>query len=230
MKRGTAGSKYTVMPLSEIQLRTATIILALPEAAGFALAGGAALVIHEIVDRGTKDLDCFGPSTDAVNQLVDPTLDALAAAGLQTKLMLRADGFSKIVVADEHERTQVDLGFDPASHDPVRFGSDRFVTSATSPATNYSRSSPVLRPETSSMSPLFYDVSPSPNSARLPHQRTRASTSMSLPTPSASSRHTTATTSTQPSTTTTITHSPPYSPTGNERFASDSQPVERHRR
>jgi hypothetical protein len=39
------------MPLSKIQLRTATIILALPEAAGFALAGGAALVIHEIVDR-----------------------------------------------------------------------------------------------------------------------------------------------------------------------------------
>jgi hypothetical protein len=109
------------MPLSEIQLRTATIILALPEAAGFALAGGAALVIHEIIDRGTKDLDCFGPSTDAVNQLVDPTLDALAAAGLQTKLMMRADGFSKILVSDEHERTQVDLGFDPASHDPVRF-------------------------------------------------------------------------------------------------------------
>ena len=109
------------MPLSEIQLRTATIILALPEAAGFALAGGAALVIHEIVDRGTKDLDCFGPSTDAVNQLVDPTLDALAAAGLHTQLILRADGFSKIDVTDEHERTQVDLGFDPASHDPVRF-------------------------------------------------------------------------------------------------------------
>ena len=72
------------MPLSEIQLRTATIILALPEAAGFALAGGAALVIHEIVDRGTKDLDCFGPSTGAVNQLDD-------------------------------------LGFDPASYEPVAF-------------------------------------------------------------------------------------------------------------
>jgi Nucleotidyl transferase AbiEii toxin, Type IV TA system len=109
------------MPLSEIQLRTATIILALPEAAGFALAGGAALVIHEIVDRGTKDLDCFGPSTEAVNQLVDPSLDALVAAGLDTQLLLRADGFSKILVTDEHERTQVDLGFDPASHDPVRF-------------------------------------------------------------------------------------------------------------
>jgi Nucleotidyl transferase AbiEii toxin, Type IV TA system len=121
MKRGMAGSKHTVMPLSEIQLRTATIILALPEAAGFALAGGAALVIHEIVDRGTKDLDCFGPSTEAVNQLVDPSLAALVAAGLRTQLLLRADGFSKIVVTDDHERTQVDLGFDPASHDPVQF-------------------------------------------------------------------------------------------------------------
>jgi Nucleotidyl transferase AbiEii toxin, Type IV TA system len=119
MKRGMAGSKHTVMPLSEIQLRTATIILALPEAAGFG--GGAALVIHEIVDRGTKDLDCFGPSTEAVNQLVDPSLDALVAAGLRTQLLLRADGFSKIVVTDDHERTQVDLGFDPASHDPVQF-------------------------------------------------------------------------------------------------------------
>jgi hypothetical protein len=109
------------MPLSEIQLRTATIVLALPEAAGFALAGGAALVIHEIVDRGTKDLDCFGPSTDAVNQLVDPSLEALAAADLHTQLILRADGFSKILVTDDHELTQVDLGFDPASHDPVQF-------------------------------------------------------------------------------------------------------------
>jgi hypothetical protein len=56
-----------------------------------------------------------------VNQLVDPSLDALAAHGLHAHLLLRADGFSKILVTDEHERTQVDLGFDPASHDPVLF-------------------------------------------------------------------------------------------------------------
>jgi hypothetical protein len=37
MKHGATGSKHTAMPLSDIQLRTATIILALPEAAGFAL-------------------------------------------------------------------------------------------------------------------------------------------------------------------------------------------------
>jgi hypothetical protein len=55
------------MPLSDVQLRTATIILALPEAAGFALAGGAALVIHEIVDRGTKDLDCYLLVTSAAD-------------------------------------------------------------------------------------------------------------------------------------------------------------------
>jgi Nucleotidyl transferase AbiEii toxin, Type IV TA system len=120
-RRGMVGSKHTVMPLSDIQLRTATVILALPKAAGFALAGGAALVIHEIVDRGTKDLDCFGPLTVAVNQLVDPSLDALVGAGLQTELLLRADGFSKIVVTDENQRTQIDLGFDPATYEPVAF-------------------------------------------------------------------------------------------------------------
>jgi hypothetical protein len=107
------------MPLSEIQIRTATIVLALPEAQGFALAGGAALVIHEVVDRGTKDLDCFGPSTSAVNALVDPTIAALIADGFTVDLLLRNDGFAKLLVADAADRTQVDLGFDPATHDPV---------------------------------------------------------------------------------------------------------------
>ena len=83
------------MPLSEIQLRAATIVLALPEADGFALAGGAALVIHEAVDRGTKDLDCFGPSTDAVNALVGPAMAALADEGLTVQVVVRHDGFAK---------------------------------------------------------------------------------------------------------------------------------------
>jgi hypothetical protein len=119
MKRGTNGSKVEVMPLSDLQLTTATIVLAVPEAHGFALAGGAALVIHEVVDRGTKDLDCFGPSTDAVNALVDPVIEALTAHGFTVDIVIRNDGFAKLLVNDGADRTQVDLGFDPASLDPV---------------------------------------------------------------------------------------------------------------
>ena len=38
------------MPLSDLQVRVASIVLAVPEAAGFALAGGAALIFYEVTD------------------------------------------------------------------------------------------------------------------------------------------------------------------------------------
>jgi hypothetical protein len=49
------------VPLSETQRRVATLVLSLPEAEGFALAGGAALILHGVTDRDTRDLDCFVP-------------------------------------------------------------------------------------------------------------------------------------------------------------------------
>ena len=57
------------MSLSRLQRRVSTLVFALPEAAGFALAGGGALIAHQVVDRTTRDLDCFGPSLDAVDRL-----------------------------------------------------------------------------------------------------------------------------------------------------------------
>ena len=57
------------MPLSDLQRRCATIILQLLKAAGFALAGGAALLVQEVTDRGTNDIDGFGPSVAAVDAL-----------------------------------------------------------------------------------------------------------------------------------------------------------------
>jgi hypothetical protein len=56
------------MPLSRVQRRVAEIVFALAEGEGFALAGGGALIAHDIVDRTTRDIDCFGPSRDAVDQ------------------------------------------------------------------------------------------------------------------------------------------------------------------
>ena len=108
------------MPLSDLQVRVATIVLALPEADGFALAGGAALVIHEIVDRDTNDLDCFGPSTAAVNSLVVPAIAALTAHGMLVEVKVRNDGFAKLIVHDGFTITQVDIGFDPADFEPVQ--------------------------------------------------------------------------------------------------------------
>ena len=107
------------MPLSDPQRRCATIILQLPEAMGFALAGGAALLVHEVTDRGTNDIDCFGPSVAAVDALAPAAIAALRADGLDVDVVVMASGFAKLVVVDDSSRTQVDLGFDPATNDAI---------------------------------------------------------------------------------------------------------------
>jgi hypothetical protein len=68
--------------LTSLQEQVARIVSSLPEATDFALAGGAALVVAQVVDRTTKDLDFFGPSADDVQILLVALEPALVNAGL----------------------------------------------------------------------------------------------------------------------------------------------------
>ncbi len=68
------------MSLSELQQRVASLVFSLAEADGFALAGGGALIAHDVVDRTTRDLDCFGPSRDAVDRLWPETSSSCCSA------------------------------------------------------------------------------------------------------------------------------------------------------
>jgi hypothetical protein len=88
------------MPLSELQQRVAALVLALAEAEAFALAGGGALIAHEVVDRTTRDLDCFGPSRDAVDRLWPAIRDRLVSEGLQVEIHQSDPGFARLSVAD----------------------------------------------------------------------------------------------------------------------------------
>lgn len=57
------------MPLTALQERVAALVGALPESAGFVLAGGAALAAHGVLHRSTRDLDYFaGPTETAAVQ------------------------------------------------------------------------------------------------------------------------------------------------------------------
>ena len=106
------------MSLSEFQQRVATLVFSLAEAEGFALAGGGALIAHEVVDRTTRDLDCFGPTRVAVDRLWPAIRDRLLSEGLEVDVHQSDHGFAKMSVADPatRESTQVDVGFDPAMH------------------------------------------------------------------------------------------------------------------
>ena len=98
--------------LSDLQLRVARIIAGLVEAEDFALAGGAALIVRGDVERATRDLDFFGTSADAVDHLVPAAESALQQAGFQVERLIDSPGFTRFVVANELDRTEVDLASD----------------------------------------------------------------------------------------------------------------------
>lgn len=108
--------------LSPLQQRIATIVAALPEAEDFALAGGAALIVHGAIDRTTRDLDFFGLEPTAVDRLAPAVERALQAVGLSVDRMLDNPGFVRFVVAGDDDRTEIDLGSDarlfPAEQGP----------------------------------------------------------------------------------------------------------------
>lgn len=107
------------MSLSELQIRVATLVLTLPEAAEFALAGGAALIVHDVTDRATRDLDCFGPTPDAVDRLYASVMQACSEADLRVAVDQSGPGFARLHITNEGDVTLLDLGYDPAFSPPV---------------------------------------------------------------------------------------------------------------
>jgi len=83
-----------VSGLTAEQRRVAELLFALPEAHGFALAGGSALVALRLVDRPTRDLDAFvaaraGRDPGSVEPLLDAVVSAMEAAGWRVAVVRR---------------------------------------------------------------------------------------------------------------------------------------------
>ncbi len=98
--------------LSELQRRVAVILSQLPDASGFVLAGGGALIARGDVDRLTRDLDFFTVEPDQVDRLLPVFEAALRADGLGVVEERVSAGFARLVVSDGAERTGVDLAAD----------------------------------------------------------------------------------------------------------------------
>jgi len=98
--------------LSPLQEQVAAIIAGLEEAEDFVLAGGAALIVRGDVQRQTRDLDFFGLTADAVDQLLPAVDRALREAGLTVHHVQEAPGFARLVVESADDRTELDLAAD----------------------------------------------------------------------------------------------------------------------
>lgn len=67
--------------LTDLQARIARLVAELPEADGFALAGGAGLIVHQVTDRTTNDLDFFTPRPADVAVLCRPSNGRFGSRG-----------------------------------------------------------------------------------------------------------------------------------------------------
>ncbi len=98
--------------LSELQERIARAVAELPEARGFVLAGGAALVVHGLTERATNDLDFFTTSPDDIHGLRQAIATALAEVGMTVSTIISTETFVRLEVKDGTAETHVDLAWD----------------------------------------------------------------------------------------------------------------------
>ena len=95
------------MSLDPLHEQIARIAFALPEAGQVALAGGGAMLAHDLVDRPTQDVDLFTPDPAEVTRLTDALAVALRAEGAQVRVDRRGPGFTRLAVTVADGRSVV---------------------------------------------------------------------------------------------------------------------------
>ena len=109
--------------LLPVQRDLARLLFSLPEAAGYALAGGAALVVQQIVDRDTRDLDAFiaatpGPTPGTVDLLADAFTEAAQRAGWTLQTIRRHPTFCRFILDRDNDTVELDLAVDSPLLEP----------------------------------------------------------------------------------------------------------------
>ncbi|KYH44162.1 nucleotidyl transferase AbiEii/AbiGii toxin family protein [Branchiibius sp. NY16-3462-2] len=107
--------------LSELQVTVAHLFFGLPEADGFLVAGGAALVASEMIMRPTEDIDLFTSApTASVSQASRAFISALREVGFEVVVVQDAPTFCRLVVSRAAHETMVDLAVDsPPQQQPT---------------------------------------------------------------------------------------------------------------
>jgi hypothetical protein len=92
-------------PLTPLQVQATRLFFNLPASAGFAVAGGAALIARGLITRPTQDVDLF---------LLDTELSTVASAAIAFEAAMDRQGWSHLRVRDHQEfiRLSIDDGQD----------------------------------------------------------------------------------------------------------------------
>ncbi|WP_322753413.1 hypothetical protein [Frankia sp. Cas3] len=98
--------------ITPFQRSVAAMFFSLDESAGFAVAGGAALIARALVDRSTQDVDLFSgaPPVVPIPDVVRAFTRAAVAEGWLVRQLRLSDSFARLAVEADGEVTVVDLG------------------------------------------------------------------------------------------------------------------------
>lgn len=110
--------------LTDVQQEVARTLFGLSESAGFALAGGSALVALGVIDLPTRDLDAFtaaqaGDPPGDVGPLAKAFNAALVGAGWDVEAARRHPTFVRLVASRDRDSIEVDLAVDSPPIFPV---------------------------------------------------------------------------------------------------------------
>lgn len=99
--------------ITPFQQEVAKAFFEMPESAGFILAGGAALIASDAVERVTDDLDFFASRDDAhVPTTKDAFLRMCDDRNWATEVVYDNDEFVRLEVIGPHDSVPVDFGID----------------------------------------------------------------------------------------------------------------------
>jgi len=107
--------------LTHLQLRATRLFFSLPESAGFAVAGGAALLAQGMIHRPTRDVDLFLLDTAAseVTLAAASFEAALDSKGWSHRRVIDQHDFVRLEISDDREDLIIDLGRDSPPEQPV---------------------------------------------------------------------------------------------------------------
>jgi hypothetical protein len=108
-------------PLTPLQVQAARLFFGLPDSAGFAVAGGAALIARGLIRRPTKDIDLFllGSSDSTVAAAVAAFETALDRQGWSHSRAIDQQDFVRLAISNDEDNLVMDLGRDSPAAEPI---------------------------------------------------------------------------------------------------------------
>jgi hypothetical protein len=108
---------YRPQRLTDLQVDLAAVFFALSAAEHYLVAGGAALLASDLIDRPTEDLDLFAATpTTSVTPAKDAFVQALREWDCGAQLVQDGPTFCRMIVTRAGEETLVDLAIDSPPH------------------------------------------------------------------------------------------------------------------